>query len=65
MLLSRHQPPRASARRNANNLLTVMDNAALRFTPAKSCVMAALQGNAQAARLERAAPPAVFDSAPG
>ena len=44
VVLSRHEPPPAFARLRANNLLTVVDDAALRFTLDESCAIAALRG---------------------
>lgn len=55
VVLSRHEPPPAFARLRANNLLTVVDDAALRFTLDESCAMAALRGNTRAAQLDRPA----------
>lgn len=55
VVLSRHEPPPAFARLRANNLLTVVDDAALRFTLEESCAMAALRGNTRAAQLDRPA----------
>ncbi len=55
MVLSRHEPPPAFARLPANNLLTVVDDAALRFTLDESCAIAALRGKTELDRptLER------------
>lgn len=55
VVLSRHEPPPAFARLRANNLLTVVDDAALRFTLDESCAIAALRGKTQLDRptLER------------